>query len=544
MQIRDATFVIVDLETTGTHATCDRIIEIGAVKVRAGEVVDTMETLVNPQCTISRHITRITGITNADVFDQPQIEEVLPHFLDFLGDAIFVAHYCQFDSKFIDAELQRAGLPPLSNPTLCTLRLARRLLQGLPSKGLSSLITFFDLDPGQRHRALSDAIATQQVLTRLLYRLEEKYEITEIDMLLAFQHSRYTGPHRNQGRQAHIRKKILGELPHTPGVYCMIGPGDKLLYIGKARVLNDRVRSYFAGVEGHPPHIRKMMQKLQDIRWTETATELEALLLESRLIKEHAPPFNKAARKYRRRPFLRLGIIAGSDWITVIEHVRADGARHYGPLANRREAELLAEALVALYGVSPGSFKNPERVGVGLGSARIGGPLTEEGFSQAMAFLQGENSEGLTILEHRMQHASKRQAYERAARIRNWLVAMKTIHLRPHFTRVALLERSGAVLYRNEGKIEVHFVVHGCPVTHRVWPCAEDFFREALVVFRDRLAQPQDRLKMQQADAVRLLSTWMFQKRDHIHVLSWAAERSLSAFECELQSLLEEMYTK
>lgn len=324
----------------------------------------------------------------------------------------------------------------------------------------------------------------------------------------------------------------------------MIGPGDELLYIGKARVLSDRVRSYFAGVEGHPPHIRKMVQKVQDIKWTETATELEALLLESRLIKEHVPPFNKAARRYRRRPFLRLGTIADSDWITVIEHVRADGARHYGPLANRREAELLAEALVMLYGASPGSFKNPERVGVGLGSARIGGRLTEEGFAKATAFLQGENSEALTILEHRMQHAAKRQAYERAAQIRNWLVAMKTIHSRPHFTRVALLKRSGAVLYRNEDKIEVHFVAHGCPTLHWVWPCDEDVFGEALVVFQDQVLQPQDRLKMQHVDAVSLLSAWMFKKRDHIHVLFWATEKSWSKFECELRSQLEDMYTK
>ncbi len=544
MQVRDATFVIVDLETTGTHATRDRIIEVGAVKMRSGEVVDTMETLVDPQCTISRHITRITGITSADVFDQPQIEEVLPQFLDFLGDAIFVAHYCQFDSSFIDAELQRTGLAPLSNPKLCTLRLARRLLQGLPSKGLSSLITFFDLDSGQRHRALSDAIATQQVLTRLLYRLEEQYAITEVDALLAFQHSRYKGLHRNQERQVHIQKKILRELPRASGVYRMIGPGDKLLYIGKARVLSDRVRSYFAGVEGHAPHIRKMMQKVQDIEWSETATELEALLLESRLIKEHAPPFNKAARKYRRRPFLRLGTVGNGVWITVIEHVHADGARHYGPLANRREAEHLAEALVTLYGASPSSFKNPEPVGVGLGSALIGGRLTEEGFAQATAFLQGESSEAVTTLEQRMQRAAKRQAYERAAQIRNLLVTMKMIHSRPHFTRVALLERSGAVLYRNEDKIEVHFVVHGCPTLHRFWPCDEDVFREALVVFQDQLLQPQDRLKMHQVDAVSLLSTWMFKKRDHIHVLLWATENSLSEFECELRSLLEEMHTK
>ena len=158
--------------------------------------------------------------------------------------------------------------------------------------------------------------------------------------------------------------------------------------------------------------------------------------------------------------------------------------------------------------------------------------LTEEGFAHAIAFLQGENSQALTILERRMQHAAKMQAYERAARVRNWLAAMQTIHLRPHFTRVALLERSGVVLYRNDDKIEVHFVVHGCPIAHRVWPCAQDVFREALVEFHDQLFQTQDRLTMQQVDAISLLSAWMFKKRDHIHVLSWATEKPLSAFEC------------
>ena len=143
-----------------------------------------------------------------------------------------------------------------------------------------------------------------------------------------------------------------------------------------------------------------------------------------------------------------------------------------------------------------------------------------------------------------MRRAAKRQAYERAARIRDWLVAMQTIQSRPHFTRVALLERSGAVLYRNEDRIEVHFVVHGCPTVHRVWPCAEEIFREALVVFQDQMFQPQDRLKMQQVDAASLLSAWMFKNRDRIHVLPWAAEKSLAEFERDLRSLLEEMHTK
>ena len=138
-----AEFVIVDTETTGSRAGEDRIIEIGAVRLVGGEVVDTFQQLIDPGCHVPHRITRLTGISTGMVYGQPSAAEVLPGFVDFLGDAILVAHNLPFDARFLDVALAEAGLPPLQNPSLDTLRLARRLLSSLPSKGLSKLTQHF-----------------------------------------------------------------------------------------------------------------------------------------------------------------------------------------------------------------------------------------------------------------------------------------------------------------------------------------------------------------------------------------------------------------
>ena len=137
MHVSDATFVVTDTETTGLKAEEHRVIEIGAVKVEDGDVVDRFQQLVNPQRSIPGRITKLTGITTGMVFEAPTMEEVMPAYLDFLGDGILTAHNLSFDKGFLEAECERLGRGPLSNETLCTVRLARRLLPGLDSKGLS-----------------------------------------------------------------------------------------------------------------------------------------------------------------------------------------------------------------------------------------------------------------------------------------------------------------------------------------------------------------------------------------------------------------------
>jgi DNA polymerase-3 subunit epsilon len=168
--LEEATFVVTDTETTGTRAGEDRIIEIGAVRVQGGEVVDTFQQLIDPGRHVPRRITRITGLSTASVFGEPTAREVLPRYLEFLGDSVLVAHNLPFDLRFLQAELDLAGLPPIENEAVCTVRLARRLLPSLPSRGLTALAKHFGITNSARHRALGDAEATADILLRFLDR--------------------------------------------------------------------------------------------------------------------------------------------------------------------------------------------------------------------------------------------------------------------------------------------------------------------------------------------------------------------------------------
>src|SRR5690554_4021882 len=166
--LEDVPFVIVDTETTGTQAEDDRLLEVAAVRVQGGEIQDTFSQLINPGRTVPRRITQLTGITTGMVFDQPPAAEVLPRLLAFLGDGVFTAHNVSFDRRFLNAELERLSLPTIKNQQLCTLRLARRLLPGLESKGLTALAQFYGIRNEARHRAHGDALATAEVLLHLL----------------------------------------------------------------------------------------------------------------------------------------------------------------------------------------------------------------------------------------------------------------------------------------------------------------------------------------------------------------------------------------
>lgn len=162
-------WAVVDVETTGGSADAgDRITEFAAVIVEDGRVVDSFASLVNPQRSIPLFITRLTGISRAMVRDQPTFAELAPRIHDVLGGRTFVAHNASFDWKFVNAELTRATGAPLAGDRLCTVRLSRRLLSHLPRRNLDSVCRHYGVDITDRHRALGDALATAQVLLRLL----------------------------------------------------------------------------------------------------------------------------------------------------------------------------------------------------------------------------------------------------------------------------------------------------------------------------------------------------------------------------------------
>ncbi len=183
--LSDVTFVVIDLETTGGSPTNDRITEVGAVKVRGGECLGTLQTFINPGCAIPPSITVLTGITEAMVIPAPPIEQVLPTLLEFVGDAVVVGHNVRFDTGFLDAALERSGRPRLGNRRVDTCNLARRLVRDeVPNCKLGTLAQRFGLAHQPSHRALDDALATGDLLHVLLERAAG-LGVTGLDDLLA-----------------------------------------------------------------------------------------------------------------------------------------------------------------------------------------------------------------------------------------------------------------------------------------------------------------------------------------------------------------------
>jgi DNA polymerase III epsilon subunit family exonuclease len=162
----DLTYVVLDVETTGGQPPAHRITELGAVRVRKGQIHDEFCTLINPERQIPLDITRLTGITNAMVAGKPTALEIFPEFADWVGDAVIVAHNATFDKRFIDAQWRDVFGMATPNTWLCSVRIARKLYPGLRSRSLGPLCVALGIEIGRQHRAGDDARATAEVLLR------------------------------------------------------------------------------------------------------------------------------------------------------------------------------------------------------------------------------------------------------------------------------------------------------------------------------------------------------------------------------------------
>ena len=545
MHVSDATFVVTDTETTGTSAESNRVIELGAVKVEDGEIVDRFQQLINPQRSIPGRITKLTGITTGMVFDAPTVDEVLPGYLDFLDDGILTAHNLSFDKGFLDAELERIGQEPLPNETLCTVRLARRLLPGLDSKGLSRLVQFYDITVDGRHRALGDAEATGHVLARLLSQLAFEHEIDTVEDLLAFQHRRYQKVREVPNHLQDIREEQLPEAPDAPGVYAFKNSSGTPLYIGKAKQLSDRLRSHFTAVESKAARKRKMLQKVRTVDWETTDTELEAILRESRLIKTEKPRYNRAQRRYYSRPFIRLDTTQEYPTISWTRTLQDDGAEYYGPVRNTERAEMVVDVASRFFQLRE---CDDERLHLGqrclyADMDRCTVPCENddpeayaEAVARVQAFLTGQDRSVLDRLRDRMTQASEDLDFEKAAEFRDTLEQLETILDKQRLMAAPVRQHNAALVHRpdeSEGAdvLLVRFgrfvdsVSCGCP------PSADDraHLREHVETHFDDGSPPSE-LSKRATDEIRLLSHWTYAHREELSVVRRADDQPAAAF--------------
>jgi DNA polymerase III epsilon subunit family exonuclease len=170
----ESDFVVVDLETTGAKAPPGRITEVGAYRISQGRIVAEFQTLVNPEMLIPPFVIHLTGITDAMVKDAPVFAEVADGWLDFINDAVLVAHDAQFDVRFLNHELARIFPGQrMANPQLCTVTLSRRVVPGLVNYRLHTVAEHFSVPIHNRHRAAGDARATAEIFIHMLARLDQ-----------------------------------------------------------------------------------------------------------------------------------------------------------------------------------------------------------------------------------------------------------------------------------------------------------------------------------------------------------------------------------
>lgn len=166
-------FVAFDLETTGLTAGLDKIVEISGIKFQNRVTFSTFDTLVDPEIPIPAEITRINGISDKMVHGKPTIENVIPHFLDFIRGCVLVAHNASFDIGFLNAVLKNQNLPQINQSLVDTLTLARRTIPNQPNYKLQTLAAFFKIDPGNAHRAKDDAAVCRDIFYHCLSRVRD-----------------------------------------------------------------------------------------------------------------------------------------------------------------------------------------------------------------------------------------------------------------------------------------------------------------------------------------------------------------------------------
>lgn len=290
--LANVTFVVLDVETTGGSPATGSLTEVAAARYRGGELLGTYRTFVRPDVRIPPHITALTGISDEMVADAPSVGEMLPSFLEFVGGAVIVGHNIRFDLSFLNHALEATDRPRLTNASVDTLALARRLVRDMvPNCKLGTLASSLRLDHQPSHRALDDVLATGDLLHLMIERAGT-YGIMALDELLNLP--------RLVGHPQSAKLRLTTRLPHRPGVYWFTDAAGNVLYVGKATDLQGRVRSYFSG--DTRPKVGQLLRLLDGVHHRICPGPLTAAVLEGRLIRAWAPPFNRQGKVRRRTP--------------------------------------------------------------------------------------------------------------------------------------------------------------------------------------------------------------------------------------------------
>jgi DNA polymerase III subunit epsilon len=550
-------FVVLDTETTGLRPGPDRVIEVAAVRVRHGKVMNSFQSLIHPGRPIPPFIAKFTGISQEMVRDAPSAQEVMPDFVQFIDGAILVGHNLGFDLNFLTHEAQLLDLAfPLDG--LDTIPLARRFLPGLKRFKLDMVAEHLKIPPRTRHRALGDAEVTAAVFLCILERARMQGIVTlghlrrRLQLPVAWsgdiaqlEPSTPDKQWRADGKLSAIAaasSRPNGGLflnpawkrtfPEKPGVYLMKDINKQVIYVGKAKNLKDRLSSYYSQPLGYTRKMDGLLQNVHEIETRILGSELEALLVESRLIKELQPVYNVQLRNYELYPFIKIDVQHPFPRVYATREVAADGARYFGPFRSRHLVNVTIELVQKIFPIRTCTRSLPPEAKASdpclrLHLDRCPGPCRGDVeaksyhtiIDEVCAFLGGEREDLLERLRRQMFEAAQQLNFERAAWLRDTIRGADEVLIGQRLITGAVEANNLFIVYPSaqEGCNEVFLIRHGRLVQQRCvshTPEAMYLAVQELLTFAEELGEPPSIVGKAEVDQINIISRWIHRHSD------------------------------
>ena len=539
-----ADFVVLDVETTGLKPRHHRITEIAIIRVSASGDELVWSTLVNPERRVPRQISRLTGIDNQMVAAAPRFVSIAPTVQQLVGDLLIVGHNVSFDIGFLNAELVRCGHPKLINQSLDTLALADALIPNLRRLSLTEVARHLGVGQSEAHRASADAVATLNVLGKLRDIAKEGADAT-LETLTSLAASRRTRRPRNRsvsrGRSI-LDASHLDGVPQLPGVYIMRDNGDRVIYVGKAKNLRKRLSSYYSQPLGYTRKMDGLLETIDHIDIETTGSELEALVLESQLIRRYRPRFNSQQRNAEQYVYIRVDTPNRWPTVTLAKDHKQDGARYFGPFRSARHARDAVRLINDLLPLRTcrRSFRTSRSLGspcIELSLNRCLGPCVGQAepddylglVNEVLEFLGGDEECLLPILHRRLERAAADQDFERAGKLRDQIKRLDRISLeQAHLDSVAKAGELVIVLPgANPGGRQIWHLVSGVR-----WASFEVEPERAVEDLAIRLERSRARARARQAgtslamthhtvDEASIISRWIRKYGDSEAFIHW-----------------------
>ncbi len=469
-------FVALDVETTGLKPYQHRVIEIGLARYQNNRCVDRFSAQVNPERRLPDYIVKLTGLTDSDLIPAPKFSQIAQDVVEFIGNSPILGHNVGFDIGFVNAEFERLKMRKLENESIDTIPLAMQVLGRRVRPSLDKVSAAVGLGRNGRHRALADAELTAEVALRLWAMAIEAGADPVAIAKASTQRGRIE--HRPMGSNASqvLDRALIDHLPRTPGVYLMVDAEERILYVGKAKSIRDRVSSYYSQPLGYTRKMDGLVEQIHRIDHEETGSELLALLLEAQLIRRHMPPYNRMLTNSESYPFIRIDPANNWPTLRLARQRRPDGARYFGPYRSRSTAKDAVELLNRRFRLrscgrgfrSPASYGDPC---MELDLKRCDGPCVgradageyRTNVRSVLAFLEGDGSDLLGQIESEIQSAVDDLRFEDAQRLRRVENVLARIHGEQEALNAMNLDEPYLIVQagRNDDEIQILMVIEG-----------------------------------------------------------------------------------